>query len=125
MAQLSPLLQAALVERSRKDDGLTDGLPGVGAPAIRGDAEPVSAWQCSNCGDLHLRRSDAEVCCQPIHHEEAPQVCPICDAVHKDSYNAADCCLWKSLDAPTRRRIADQVEAGSTWTEAISAVTAH
>lgn len=122
--ELSPLLQAALIERSRKDDALTGGLPGVGAPLVHGGPEPVQAWQCGSCGELYISHRDAEVCCRPINNEEAPQVCPICGSEHKDAYGAADCCLWKSLDSPTRRRIAAQVDVGSTWADAIASVAA-
>lgn len=41
------------------------------------------------------------------------------DAIHL----AAHCCLWKTHDHPARVRIAERVEAGSNWAEAIEGET--
>lgn len=46
--------------------------------------------------------------------------CPVCTTQHSEYRLAADCCLWKDLPAPTRWRIADAVEAGATWLDAIN-----
>jgi rubredoxin len=86
----------------------------------------VSAWECSVCGDLHKDEEDAFDCCAPVGasaEDDADAVlCPVCRSSCPDHRNAADCCLWHDLDAPTRWRISDAVEAGdATWAEAIEA----
>lgn len=78
--------------------------------------EQVIAYRCQECEELHEFKADAEDCCPP---EELSQkwVCPLCSADHSEPRLAADCCLWKDYDAPTRWRMADAVEAGSNWAE--------
>lgn len=86
----------------------------------------VTAWECGECGDLHRYQEDAFDCCAPaplkgLHDQDVVVLCPICRSGHSEHRLAVDCCLWKDLDAPTRWRIADAVEAGSTtWAEALS-----
>lgn len=59
--------------------------------------------------------------------------CPICGQYHQqyepetDTYSRADeaihqaahCCLWKNYDHAARVRIAERVEAGANWADAI------
>lgn len=61
-----------------------------------------------------------------------PETCPMCgedhgryDRTHAPVYDedrihrAAHCCLWKSYDHPARVRIAERVESGANWADAI------
>ena len=85
-------------------------------------AEEVTAYRCPDCGDLHEDEDDALQCCEPAGHDQDAEIaCPVCTVKHIDHREAADCCLWRDLDAPTRWRVADAVEAGATWAEALSA----
>lgn len=93
-------------------------------------AKEVSAYRCPVCTSLHADEYDAERCCpfesdgaKGVHDQEAAQHCPVCQAQHRTEREAVDCCLWRDIDAPTRWRIADAVEAGATWVEAIEAAT--
>jgi len=92
----------------------------------------VRAWECGECGSLHRWEDDAFECCAPAGvrglGDKTPNedaiLCPVCADPCCDHRDAADCCLWHDLDAPTRWRIADSVEAGdATWAEAISKET--
>jgi hypothetical protein len=91
--------------------------------------EEVTAWECGVCGDLHKWEDDAHDCCAPAalkgcHDQEDAVRCPVCGGANPDHRHAADCCLWHDLDAPTRWRIADAVEAGdATWADAIAKET--
>lgn len=85
-------------------------------------AEMVMMYRCTDCGDLHEYRDDAEQCCASdavigLHDEEDVALCPVCGSDKKDNREAADCCLWRDFDAATRYRMADAVDAGSTWPE--------
>lgn len=88
-----------------------------------GRVEAVLMYRCTECDEVHDHRLDAEDCCPPddllLHHEEDSVQCPVCGEEHIDHRYAVDCCLWKDIDAPTRWRIADAVEAGATWHEAL------
>lgn len=82
--------------------------------------ECVLMYLCPGCGEPHHCKSDAENCCDPEEDEdEDPIECPVCGSACDDHREAASCCLWKDLDAPTRWKVADAVEAGVTWTEAL------
>lgn len=90
----------------------------------RDRVEEVVYYVCTKCGEEHDERNDAENCCP----EDEPgsilkETCPVCQREHHAVEAAADCCLWKDLDAPARWRIAALVEGGQSWTEAIEAVT--
>jgi len=91
-----------------------------------GDYRSVVVYECLGCGEQHDYSDDAANCC-PTEDEvllahEVKVHCPVCDAlIGEGAYReATDCCLWKDLDAHTRWAIADKVEAGSTWQEAIA-----
>lgn len=77
----------------------------------------IECWRCSECLDVYERESDAEVCCAYNHVKSASTdpACPVCAEKYVNHREAANCCLWKDIDAPTRYRMADAVEAGSTW----------
>jgi hypothetical protein len=97
-----------------------------GKPAEEPHERPfrTSAWECSECGDLHHEEIDAFDCCAPAGIDASSDdliQCPVCRSGCADHRHAADCCLWHDLGAPTRWRIADAVEAGdATWSEAIA-----
>jgi hypothetical protein len=80
----------------------------------------VEMWSCPKCRELHEAEDDAASCCAPsgggTDHDTR---CPVCSEEAADFRAAADCCLWKDLAAPVRWRIADAVEAGATWTDAL------
>ena len=96
-----------------------------GAPGTPGKGGSYSVvYQCDNCEEVHDFESDAEECCSDEGTLGASsQCCPVCGEDGGDYRDAADCCLWKDLAAPARWRIADAVEAGSTWQEAIEQET--
>jgi hypothetical protein len=79
----------------------------------------IECWRCSECREVHSWESEAEECCADEDAKAAPTAtdCPVCAAKYSEHRDAADCCLWKDIDAPTRYRMADAVEAGSTWVE--------
>ena len=82
----------------------------------------VVRWRCNICRDLHDDEDDAAECCSAAvtsHAEELPNWCPVCGKEATSPHAASDCCLWKDIDANTRWRMADQVEAGSTWKETL------
>lgn len=91
--------------------------------------EVVTRYICTACDEEHNFHSDAEDCCKDEPDAEAPGAvlkgaCPVCRRQYQDDIEAAaDCCLWKDLDAPARWRIAALVEGGQSWTEAIEVVT--
>jgi hypothetical protein len=86
---------------------------------------------CVACSDEHDYRSDAEECCPDSDEGSADMpgavlkyTCPVCrGSSFSEVEMAADCCLWKDIDAPGRWRIAALVDAGGSWTEAIEEIT--
>lgn len=78
--------------------------------------ELVTAYRCTECSEIYEYRADAEECC-PADEQPQKWCCPLCSEDHSEARQAADCCLWKDYDAPTRWRMADAVEAGSNWAE--------
>jgi hypothetical protein len=124
MNRLSPLTRQALFSR------LVFNRPGVDNNVeveVRSTRNPhrrsaieVTYWQCPECFDRFDDELEAEECCQgeergPVCADGAETACPVCLETTFDHRNAADCCLWKDFDAPTRWRIADAVETGSDW----------
>lgn len=117
---LSPLNFVGLIARINDSD-LARGSKWMAKPEKkkRRKAIQVICWQCPACSDTHEDEDDAEDCCADessgTAHEEGSSDCPVCGLGYPEPRVAADCCLWKDLDAPTRWRMADAVEAGSTW----------
>lgn len=75
-------------------------------------------WRCPVCHELHDWEDDAAECCadeEEVLGDGRETICPVCRTNYSEHRDAADCCLWKDLDQQTRHRIADAVEAGSTW----------
>lgn len=98
----------------------------VTLPPDQDDTEPdsVIAYTCPECNHLYKYRSDARDCCADerktrlkLKPERDVVPCPVCRTDCDDVFDAADCCLWKHLDQPTRRQIAEAVENGATWAE--------
>lgn len=87
--------------------------------------EEVVMYRCPECRELHDDEDDAIDCCEVegLHDEEAPSICPVCAAKFNSPHEASDCCLWKDIDALTRWRMADNVEAGATWSEVLGVRT--
>lgn len=89
----------------------------------RSRVEEVTRYLCTVCDEVHEKRSEAEACCAPA--VAGANSCPICNGNAVSPRHAADCCLWKDLDAPTRWAVADAVEAGSTWAEELTKLAAQ
>lgn len=77
--------------------------------------ERVTMYRCPKCDELHEDEDDAESCCASRVTKKATTTCPVCHENYNTHRDAADCCLWKDIDALTRWQIADAVEHGSTW----------
>lgn len=97
-------------------------------PKAKGTCTAITLYQCDACEEEYDSRNEAEDCCteeepdeEPDDHE--PTDCPVCGSESYDYRDATDCWMWKDLDAPKRWAIADAVEAGATWQEAIERFT--
>lgn len=109
---LSPLNFRNLVDRAREQNTYP--------PEAKTKRRAVQVWMCSECSDVHDWEDDAEECCAPSKHpEDAPTDCPVCGKEGYSMRDAADCCLWKDMDAATRHAAADRVEAGASWAEVL------
>lgn len=122
--QLSPLNFSGLIAFGRLNQAMLESLP---VKKHRAAPVEVTMWRCPECDDLHDDEVDAEECCQGAEEEcaiddEPPPHCPVCNAELSDHHEAANCCLWKDFDAPTRWRIAEAVEAGGKWMDEIKRV---
>jgi hypothetical protein len=118
VSRLSPLNFRGLIATLRA--GLQPTPQAAARAAYR--PRPRQVWLCPECGDSHDWEDEASECCAPnalAEVAESPGHCPICRADNYGPYEAADCCLWKDIDAPTRWRIAAAVHAGATWAEAL------
>lgn len=119
--------------------GLLDSQHLIGEPVTDiprkkrdGAGEAEACWRCCACESVYTYRHQAEECCEDeddklpagLHDQDPPVHCPVCAAPANDTRDAADCCLWKDLDALTRWRMADAVDAGSTWLEQLGAARA-
>ena len=72
------------------------------------EAQP---YECPMCGKDHCRPGDEAL--ESIYEFGEPAIDP--DEIH----HAAHCCLWKTRDHAARVRIAERVEAGANWADAI------
>lgn len=118
VSRLSPLNFKGLIDTHRAHLAAT---PNESRNRARNRVE--QCWRCTECSTVHDWESEAEDCCAgktrgaPFSNERA---CPVCRSTDVISFrDATDCCLWKDLDAPTRRALADRVEAGATWADAL------
>ncbi len=131
---LSPLTRSRLHDNEAFAIPVNDTISGLGQSR---------RFKCPVCDDLHKRERDAESCCprdadevwvhpksgEVFHSEESlheymlaeadESICPVCLNVCRDTHDAANCCLWKDLDASARFRIANAVDAGKTWADAL------
>jgi hypothetical protein len=114
MADLSP----ATVSGLKRFQELADTPPSQ-RDRIYTRLDPV--YICPICGDEHEWEQEALDCCQGKDAEEADlrNKCPVCLTDHVDTHAAAHCCLWKDLTWLQRYLIANCVEAGTPWPEAI------
>lgn len=123
--RLSPLNLSGLVAQS------TAIIDKAGPHEGRPLPERVVMWRCGTCDELHEDEDDADACCAKVSGDglidDDPAACPVCSKGAYSLRDAADCCLWRDIDAPTRYRMADAVEAGSTWAEqlGITHVVSH
>ena len=89
--------------------------------AGKGRAVAVCRYECSACGTEYDDEDEAEECCDSQDVEDY-HGCPVCAGRSESTRDASDCCLWKDIDAATRWRMADAVDAGSTWVEQLQAL---
>lgn len=83
-------------------------------------------YRCTVCRTVHREEGDAHSCCPSVAHGQ-PMQCPIC-LQGADSFQiAADCCLHThpTMTALGRERVADDVERGTPWPDAIRAHAFH
>jgi hypothetical protein len=114
--RLSPLNFQQLIHRHQAFE--------LGPMDSVGPTEPkniaIECWKCPECLEVYDDEFEAEECCMPdedLHHKAAPVYCPVCGDGATDHRDAADCCLWKDIDAETRWAMADKVEAGASWAD--------
>lgn len=82
----------------------------------KSEPEEVVMYRCPTCEELHDDEFDAKNCCS-----ESGVYCPVCASNEPRTYSeAVDCCLWKALPISKRLSVADEMEAGKTWAEAIA-----
>jgi hypothetical protein len=99
----------------------------LGGPAPESPSAPkhrrraIECWKCPECDEVYEWEDEAEECCAEAAAQEAPfsTACPVCAKSYETHRDASDCCLWKDLDTHTRWAVADAVQAGSTWIEAL------
>lgn len=109
--RLSPLNLSGLLAEWR----------GNGKPAVTGkkreSAREMINWACPICRERFDEDEEkaAEECCQGKADDDENAACPVCKQSYINHREAANCCLWKDLDADTRYRMADAVEASSSW----------
>lgn len=117
MITLSPLTLSDISHQvTARADGLLDG-------GEENRVVEVVMYRCTVCHELHEWEDDAQDCCKPKEGETTgTRNCPVCGEHYESHRDAADCCLWKDIDAITRRKIADAVEAGSDWTTELGLV---
>lgn len=90
---------------------------GIQAPDPEDRPRAIECWRCPECHDVYDDEFEAEECCQGEADDDDRPACPCCARTCADHREASDCCLWKDLDTITRWRMADAVQAGSTWAE--------
>lgn len=114
------------------------------------DSEVTKRWVCGGCEADHSSRFDAEECCRPEVYTQykcpgcdelydtepeaktccgngRPMQCPVCMREAESFEIAADCCLHThpTMTALGRWRVAELVEAGMPWAEAIEQNVNH
>lgn len=79
-------------------------------------------YRCAICRKLHRSEDIASSCC-PAAGKAQPMQCPICMRSADSFQIAADCHLHThpTMTAWGRSKVADAVEAGTPWADAITA----
>lgn len=117
MANLSPLnLRGLIASQNLVGEPVQAEL----GPKRNSRSRPIECWKCSECFEVYDDEDEARDCCARSNSDSAPVRQPACPVCNQGSYgfrDAADCCLWKDMDTTTRWRVADAVEAGSSWPE--------
>ena len=90
--------------------------------------EVLERYVCPVCDGVHSEKADAEDCCGSAGSgARQPMQCPLC-LQGADSFEiAADCCLHThpTMTALGRWRVAELVEGGTPWAEAIESEKTH
>ena len=86
---------------------------------------PSQKWRCGICRKVHSDEDEAENCCPELVSPAVtyqPMQCPICMRAADSFEIAADCCLHThpTMTALGRWRVAELVESGTPWAEAIA-----
>lgn len=89
--------------------------------------EVYTQYKCPGCEELHDNEQDAESCCGGVGVHGQPMQCPICMRGAESFEIAADCCLHThpTMTAIGRQRVAELVERGTPWAEAIAQNVHH
>lgn len=84
-------------------------------------------YRCGVCRDLHRTEEKAEKCHAMVHDNSQPKQCPICLKSAETYQVAADCHLHThpTMTAHGRSLVAEAVEAGMSWVDAIAAHADH
>lgn len=91
---------------------------------------PLTKWKCGVCKRIHGDEDEAESCCPELvspADASQPMQCPVCMREAESFEIAADCCLHThpTMTALGRWRVAELVEAGMPWAEAIAQNANH
>ncbi len=89
--------------------------------------EVYTQYKCPGCEELHDKETEAESCCGAVGVHGQPMQCPICMRGAESFEIAADCCLHThpTMTAIGRQRVAELVEGGTPWAEAIAQNVHH
>lgn len=84
-------------------------------------------WKCPSCDELHQEKGQAKACCDGVGDNGQPLQCPVCMRMAESFEHAADCCLHThpNMTAFDRQRVAQAVEGGMPWAEAIARNVHH
>ncbi|CAN7340785.1 hypothetical protein LJR074_001936 [Acidovorax sp. LjRoot74] len=91
---------------------------------------PLEKWKCGACNQVHFDEDDAESCCPELvsaASDYQPMQCPVCMRGAESFEIAADCCLHThpTMTALGRWRVAELVESGTPWADAIAQNVNH
>lgn len=84
--------------------------------------EVYTQYKCPDCDELHDKEQEAQSCCGGVGVHGQPMQCPVCMRGAESFEIAADCCLHThpTMTALGRWRVAELVESGTPWAEAIA-----
>ena len=114
-AQLSPLNFRGMLAQA----GVTPN--GAEKPQQKGKRRPaIECWRCAECLEVYDWEDEAEECCADLTPAASSNSdCPVCGEGHNSPRDAVDCCLWKDMSQSERYAVADKVEGGATWLDAL------